>query len=155
MVQHWNRWLFASVSRHFSDHRQTLPIFIEGQHRDTRNERDFMELRMDGPQYTELTKGNWHLYLEVNVLVQSIMDDVNYHRVERGIGIAVQAFTDILVYKYGNQVEDTGDFLGCLKLIQDVRSRERIQVYRFGQIEEGVKLEQASIEGHYEMNLDE
>ena len=155
MVQHWNRWFFASISKHFDTNKQGLPLFIEGQHRNTRDEKDFLELRIDGPRYTELTLGHWYIYLEVNVLVQSVMDDINYHKIERDIGVAVQAMTDIFVYKYGNQPEDTEEFIGCLKLIQDIRNRERIQVFRFGQIEVGTKLQQAAVEGHYHMYLDE
>ena len=155
MVQHWNRWLFASISKHFNDRGQGLTLYIEGQHRDTRELKDFLELRIDGPRMTELTRGNWYVVMEVNILVQSVMDDTNYHRIERDIGVAVQAMTDILIYKYGDQAEDTGEFIGCLKLIQDLRAREKIQVFRFGQVEVGLKLEQAAVEAHYHMNLDE
>lgn len=155
MTQHWPRWIFASISKHFDDRKQGLPLFIEGQNRNTRDTKDFFELRVDGPRLTELTKGSWHIYIEVNILVQSAMDDLDYHRIHRNVGIAVEAMTNLLIFKYGSKVEDDQSFLGCLKLIQDTRSRERIQVFNFGQIDVDTRLMQSAVEGHYEMNLEE
>ena len=152
--QQWPRWIFASVSRHFADRRGGLTLFIEGQPRDTRDEKDFLELRQDGPYITEVSKGYYRLYIEINVLVQSSMDAEDYHRIHDDVGIAAAAFTNgISVFKFGDRVGDDDSFVGCLILIGDPRGKERIQISHFGQIEPKLSLMQATVEGHYEMKL--
>jgi len=153
--KNWPRWIFASVSKHFDANKDTLPLFIEGQYRNTRSEKDFLELRVDGPYFTEFSKGYWRAFIEINVLVQSAMDDSNFHRIHEDVGIAAAAFSTIHVYKYGNGVDDDGTLLGCLKLVADHRGKERIQINHFGQIGPSEGLMQACVEGHYEMFLDE
>ena len=149
----WSRWIFASISKHFDDCKGDLDLYIEGQYRDLKPAKDFIELRVDGPFITELTKGEYKLRFEVNVMVQSRMDDINYHRIYTDVGKVSSIFLPMQVYKYGTGSEDTGESFGCLKLLQSTRTRERIQVNHFGQIEPEVPLVQASVEGHYEITL--
>jgi hypothetical protein len=151
--KNWPRWLFASVSEHFENNKGALTLFIEGQHRKTRDLKDFAELRVDGPYLTEVCKGVWRIFIEVNVLVQSAMDDANFHRIHTNVGIIVAAFTSIPVYKYGTGVDDDESLLGCLTIVSDARGKERIQVSHFGKIDAATPLEQATVEGHYEMFL--
>ena len=48
--KHWARWIFASVCKHFDfDASDNITTYIEGQKRNTRDESEFFELRMDGP----------------------------------------------------------------------------------------------------------
>ena len=147
----WPRWCFASVSEHFSKNTGSLPLYIEGQQRDTRGEKDFIELRMDGPQFTELSKGYWRIYGEVNILVSSVMDETNYHRIHENVGIVAAAFTDIVIFKYGIYTGDDQTVFGCWKLIQDMAKRQRIDIFHFGQVDVKSEMVQASVEGHYEM----
>jgi hypothetical protein len=148
----WARWCFASVSEHFTKNVQTLPLFIEGQQRDTRGEKDFLELRMDGPQFTELSKGYWRIYGEVNILVSSVMDVTNYHRIHQSVGIVAAAFTDIVIFKYGNYPGDDNTVFGCWKLIQDKAKRQRVDIFHFGRVDVKSQIVQATVEGHYEMH---
>lgn len=152
--KNWPRWVFASVSKHIDDRKDGLTLFIEGQHRDTEGLVDFLELRVDGPNFTEVSRGCFHFFVEVNILVQSAMDDSNFHRIHTDVGIAAAALTSsIPVFKYGTGVDDDQSLLGCLRLIQDKRGREKVQVSHFGQIDPVTKLMQATVEGHYEMLL--
>lgn len=153
MNEHWSRWIFTSISKHFNDRKRDLTMFIEGQWRKTRGLKDFIELRVDGPRITEVSKGYWKIYCEVNMAIQSTMDDKDNHRIEKSIGIVVMAFSDIYVYRLGDGPQDDGSLLGCLKLIQDIPTRERLQVYRLGQVDNVDKLMQAVVEGHYKMEL--
>ena len=148
--QHWPRWVFASISKHFSDNRQGLPLFIEGQQRDTRSLKDFIELRLDGPQFTEISRNYWRIYFEVNILVQSTMDDKNYHRIHQNVGIVAAAFTGIVLYKYGNGSSDDQKAWACANLIQDTAKRQHLDIFHFGQIDKQLQLMQATVEGHYE-----
>ena len=154
----WPRWIFATVSRHFAAAAATagLPLFIEGQHRNTRKLKDFFELRMDGPTLREVSKGCWVLRIEINILVQSTMDDSNYHRIHQNVGIAIAAFEKaISVFKLGKNTPTPDDqsFLGCLTLLQNAETRDFIEINHFGQIDIKTKLIQASVEGHYAMLL--
>ena len=153
-VQYWPRWIAASINKHFDARKGSLPLFVEGMHRETRDEKDFLELRQDGPYLTELSKGVWRVYMEVNILIQSAMDDSNMYRIYQDVGIVVQACTDIPIYKYGSDpLIDDGSLLGCLKVVADHRGKERIQVNHFGKINPSVPLIQATVEVHYGMKL--
>ena len=151
--EHWARWIFASISDHFNTRRGTMDMFIEGQHRDTRTKKDFFELRMDGPYYTEISKQNFKIYIEINALLQSSADDNNYHRIWTNLGLVGTMFTDIPIYKYGSGIDDDQSYLGCLKLIQNARGRDNIQSSYFGRIEPSTPIYQATVEGHYDMTL--
>ena len=156
--QEMTRWVFASVSKHVNDFvasaLPTTPLFIEGQHRDTSKKPDFLELRMDGPYYTELSRDYHDVYIEINILVQSGQNDRNYHRIYDSVGISVKSLEGpISVFRFGSGVNDDNSFVGCLLLEQTLKGRERIQVNHFGQIEPKASLFQSTVEAHYRMKL--
>ena len=149
----WSRWAFASVSNHFFNEidKSRLPLFVEGQKRNTDTLKTFAEIRMDGPWYTEVSRGCWKIYGEVNILVQATLDERDTHLIHRSVGLVTAAFTDISVFRFGDEPGDDDTFVWCWKLLQDSRDRERIQVANFGVIEPNTKLTQAVVEGHYEV----
>jgi hypothetical protein len=152
----WDRWVFASICQHFDNRRGTIPMYVEGTHRDTETIKDFFELRVDGPWITEESKNCWKLYTEINILCQSAKDFKDFHRLRKMTGIVSQACTDYIeVFKFGKDVWDDQSLVGCLKRMDTGygKSQERIQITHFGQIEPRVELEQASVEAHYEMIL--
>ena len=142
------------MSKHFEDALSPdIPvIFIEGQHRETRDAEELIEIRMDGPDYTEFSKGVYEARIEVNTLISSAMDDTNYHRFHQNCGVVAAAYTTIKIFRYGVlDAEDDGTILGCMKLLQG--DRESIQTNNFGQIDVKTHLLQGTIEGHYVMEL--
>jgi len=144
------------VSKHFFDAAaaESIPLFIEGQHRNTRLLKDFFEMRTDGPTLREVSKGCYILGLEINILVQSAMNDTNYHTIHQNVGVAAAAFEKgIPVYKKGSGPDDDQSFVGCLQLLQSRESRDYVEINHFGQIDTKTNLMQASVEGHYEMTL--
>ena len=150
----WPRWIFASICKHFDDCRGDYDLFIEGQFRDAgAPDKDFLELRVDGPYITEINKNYYKLYVEVNVLIQSQMDNTNYHRIYDDMGKVASMFTTVNLYKYGTGSEDTQEHFGCLLLLQDTQNRNRIQINNFGQVDPKTRLTQATVEGHYEITL--
>jgi len=154
--QNWNRWIFASISQHFVDGvGSELPLYIEAQLRGdmVRTTPDFAELRVDGPYVTEVSKNYWRHYLEVNVLIRTSIGS-NYHQIHTYTGLICSIFTDISLYKYGNTINDDDSIFGCLGLLQDSRGRDRIQVSHYGQIEPDLREVQATVEGHYEVFLE-
>lgn len=155
--KNWSRWVHASIGDHFATHfsAESVPLFIEGQHRDTNTEQHWAELRIDGPRLTEISKGCWLFRVEVNILLSSMMDDSNYHTIQQNVGIAHAGFTSINVYRYGlGGGENDDSFLGCLQLIQNKFSRDYLETNQFGQIDVKTNVLQATVEGHYKMLLD-
>jgi len=152
--KNWSRWIFASVSMHFDAQRQDIPLHIEGQPRDIKQDQTgWFELRLDGPYYTESSRKLWDIYVEVNVLILAAMLDTDTHRIRRLAGIVESAFTNISVFRYGDGIEDDKSYLGCLRLLQD--NNNRVKTNHFGQVEPNLNQEQASVEGHYTMTLNE
>ena len=151
----WARWIKASVSKHFHDAiGEDTSIFIENQHRDTEELKDFLELRVDGPRLQEVSKDWWKLRVEINVFCQSVMNETDYHVIDDLVGLAQSAFTNqITVYRFGNREGDDNSFLGCLILQQNAEARDFLEANRFGQIDIRTKLLQSAVEGHYVMDL--
>ena len=150
------RWIVASVSQHFEDRRQGIFMFIEGQLRRTSDLKDFIELRIDGPHYTELSKGFWRVYIEINVLIQSAQDKIDRYRIYKSAGVVASAFEQtISIFKFGDEVGDDDSLVGCLKLLGDKEARERVQISHFGQIEPETGIFQSTVEAHYVVELHE
>lgn len=145
MRQHWPRWFFASVSKHFDALRQGLPMYVEGTDRDTATLRDFIEFRMDGPRIRE-RGGVTRVDVIVNILVQSTMDSRDDHRILKSEGIVLAAFTPTInVFRYGDGSDDDQSLLLCLKERDDID----VRINRFGIVDETVRKMQSTIEGHY------
>lgn len=148
----WERWIFASISKHFDDRRQGVMLLIEGQKQNTPSPQDIFELRVDGPDFTEQSRDEWYISIEVGVLVSATNDNKDYHRIHKLCGIITQAFTDIPVYRFGDGPDDDGSLLGCLVLQQD-GSRNAIQVTPFGKRDVATPIMQSSVEGKFAMTL--
>lgn len=118
--------------------------------RRTSDLKDFFELRVDGPYYTELSKGFWRVYIEINVLIQSAQDKIDRFRIYKTAGVVAAAFERIIsIFKYGDEVGDDDSLVGCLKLLGDKEARERIQISHFGQVEPQTGISQSTVEAHY------
>ena len=156
LSKHLTRWIMASVAEHFDARRQGLTMFVEGQLRETKTLKDFIELRVDGPYLTELSNDYWEVFIEINILVQSAQDQINYHRIYASVGIVTAAFEHIIqIFRIGKELADDGTLVGCMKLKGDKDARERIQTNHFGQVEPETGIFQSSVEGHYVMELHE
>lgn len=151
MNDNWPRWIFASVSKHFETALSSFKMFIEGEERDKWEKSDFIELRVDGPYFREI-QSSWIAKIEINILLQVVMvNDV--HLIHRNTGLIASAFTPIVVYKYGDGVDDDDSQIGCLKLVQNIRANELLVISHFGKIKPDLPLLQASVEGHFEIDL--
>lgn len=148
----WARWILASASKHFMQlaAANNLHIFIEGTNRQTDNVPTHFELRIDGPQATELSKGYWQLDAEINLLYKvSLSDDT--HASAKVAGILQSGMTDLCIYRYGDGPADDDTFLGTLSLRQDARNPVRLN--NFGQIAPELRISQGTVEGSYRMHL--
>jgi len=153
MNEHWTRWIFASVTKYIKEHL-TTPSIIEGQHKGSElDEVDRVEIRLDGPIYSNPSHGWWKAYIEVNLLIQSVINDTDFHCQERIIGECCSALAAMIpIYKYGGGDDDDDSLLGCMKLVSN-RKDEDLIVSRFGQLKPSIKLNQAMVECHYDMEF--
>ena len=153
--EHWPRWVFASITKHFVDHFDAAAkvSFVEGDKRNTALEKKFYEVRMDGPRSRQLSKGYWELFVPVNILIQTTMtNDTHLHR--KQIGVAFSGFADtISILKLGNGPDDDGSFLTCFSL--EGNKADPVKINDFGQVDTTVRLQQATVEGHYIGNITE
>jgi hypothetical protein len=171
MNKHWPRWIVSSVAQHFAarddivlisnenDITRTLadgnlPLFVEGQNRRSREIERLLELRIDGPSFVQQTKDKWQGIVIVNALIQIGQPTSDLWTLQRAQGIVATAFTDILIYKYGPDTVDTGDLLGCLKLIQNDLKGDLIEINNFGPMTNDAELQQSAIEGKYKIDLE-
>lgn len=128
-------------------------MYLEGDERTLQEETEFYELRIDGPFITQPHKNFWYCDVEINVLVQSHMNMSELYRLQEAVSPIVKAFTNaICVYKYGEGALDDGTLFGTLRLRPELD--ETIDVNYYGIIKEDTRLTQATIEGHYRMEID-
>lgn len=143
----WSRWVFASVTYFFDQRKQSRMMFIEGQERQTQDQQDYFELRLDGPDFLELSRSYFQVTIFVNILTVTVRDPTDFHKHERDLGIGTAAFeTNIPVYKFG---DDSTALLGCLVLQREV------DVQRFGQQDPNVQVLESTIQGTYRMHIEE
>jgi len=152
----WNKWIVASTIKHFKAIIDAVSIdnFIEGTSTRDLTTAEYVEIRVDGPYADERSKNDYILRIEVNLLVQTIINPKkNIYRHAEVQGICMGAFTTIPVYKLGNEVADDKSQIGCLELNTD-EPRDHVMSHNFGQIEIDIKLQQATVEGHYKIELE-
>lgn len=154
--KNWPRWIFASIADHFKTVAEdnTIPFLIEGIEDRTSEkirQADHAELRINGPVTKELSKDYFQLNLNVNIILQSFMDEHNAYTIVQNAGVFFAAMGPIGVYKYGNGPDDDGSFLGCLILRDDLA--EPRFVSHFGQLKEDVRLRESMVGGKYKICL--
>ncbi len=147
------RWINASINDHFATVlTPNIFVFVEGDTRKTREESDFVEVRVDGPLIKEASHGFFYITCEVNCLVNSVVNDNNLYGLDINIGLVEVAFTRALpIYRYGDGVDDDQSLLGCLKLIDD--RRNSLDVFKLGRMLIEAPIMRATVEGHYKMDL--
>ena len=147
MNQDLPRWVYASVSKHFQVCETVdFPMIVEGQNRDHVAQKDFYELRIDGPTEYRLSNNVNEYYVNIDILLQSRVDDSNYHRLAQNVGIVAATFTPIEVFKYGKNPTDTGDLVLCLNC-------DSVRITYLGQVKVGIEVQQAIVEGTYKVTI--
>lgn len=150
----WPRWIYASVNKHFDDRKGTLPLYIEGKHRATTKPKKYLELRMDGPTWIQPSNGYFKGSVQVNTLLTVALDDKDYHDPYRVAGLVQAMYTPTIdVFKFGDGVDDDQSHLGCLVLQQNSEKRDFLELNWFGIIDTDDPLVQATVEGHYRIEL--
>ena len=148
----WVRWCYASINKHFEDRKSEYDLYLEGDVRTQQDDKEFAELRIDGPFITIPQKYFYFLDVEVNVLCQTHMDPRRFYQGQVIVGTFARAFENtICVYKLGDSTFDDGSLLGSFHLQRDLK--ENIAINYYGIIRDDVRLTQTTIEAHYRLEL--
>lgn len=152
MDPNWSRWIFASITTFFDSKKGNFPLYVEGSDKlGRREEKDYGELRLNGPFATELSMNFWELLFDVNVIISSMKDSTDIHRIYRSIGTVTQMFEkQIQIFRLGNGPRDDQSFLECALLEMEGRSGG-VLINHFGQFDPSLPVLQASLEGTYKL----
>lgn len=151
------RWIWASVSKSFDDRKGSMLMFFEGDDRNTAKDKDFTEFRMDGPR-SRNPSHNYSIHdIFVNILITSTMDSRTTHRYWSLLGQVAALFIPcIKVMKYGEGPDDDPTVqIGILQLKADGVRGQQLTTATFGQVDPTVRVQQATIEGQYTMEISE
>lgn len=146
----WNRWILASAFTHFTD-LVGENLILDGSDRDGLDKDPlFAEFRLDGPRILQLAANYYRLWFAINIVVTSAIDPVDLTKKHDLIGDIVNAFTlEMAINKYGTGGDDDQSLLECATLSNDFP----VRVNQLGQIDKTLRIEQATIEGHYLLYL--
>lgn len=148
MIPDLNVLIVSSVALHFMSTIKDLETYLEGDpHRPS--SRSYAEIRYDGPIVQQLTGTHSQVNFEVNVLVTTVMEPQNgdLYAHARNVDKARNAFVDIPILR-------GGVVLDCANLKQDHSGKDFVEVRQFGQVEPSILIEQATIEGHYTVEME-
>ena len=148
------RWTYASAAKHFTAvaARKGIPLYVEGDNRNTHDLPEYVEFRMDGPFVEIPAKGERYEFYDINVLA-SITQGRNLYRSQEVIGALASGMTLVIpVYKLGDESQDDGSKIGCLKLRRELD--QNVEINQFGIIRPDVNIIQHTVEGHYRMVLE-
>lgn len=142
------QWVFLSIAKYFTG--ALTGAYVEGTEKVT-DKADSIEIRIDGPDIREVSKGVYKVECEVNLLISTQMNAGSQLRHLKSVGKVVEAFKDIALYRYGDESEDTGYRLGVLCLKPLDNNSDKIQVANMGRIDPALSLVQTTVEGHYKI----
>lgn len=147
------RWSHASVKDFIKRVFSGMPILVEGEDDRNSDKPFYCELRIDGPIMTEHgTKGEWLGQVQVNILITVKKDEKYVHILQDKIGLAVKVLNNCIPVKRIGSLETTIDD-GSLVTVLQLDPDTTIDVSNFGQVDPSTRVQQASVEAHYRMQL--
>tara|TARA_Y100000034_G_C6826551_1_gene372698 strand:- start:11 stop:472 length:462 start_codon:yes stop_codon:yes gene_type:complete len=149
-LEKFPKWLLLSVMKHFTDNIDSgLHVFIEGTERNTKLQGDWAEIRINGPDIGEVSKGCNSAECVIDILVASHIDYSNPILQVTNVGKVSKWFTDITLYEYGD-----GDAkIGCLKIEPTDNPTQRTKITNLGQIDPNLDLLQSTVVGNYKIMI--
>lgn len=149
------KWVRASTIKYFTDIASvnSIPMFVESvdERSDSTMRTNHTELRLQGPFIKHPSKDSWKVALIVNILFSRFMEMTgDAYKINEWAGIFMSAMdTPINVYKYGEESEDTGDFIGCLRV--KTGRNDDVGFYDFGTALNDTRVHQAELDATFEM----
>lgn len=155
----WARWMFSSIAYVMKTlaTSNSIPVIVEGMDEETdefTQATDRLEIRISGPYTRSLSGGEYHIFMDVNVLFTSRFDGAgkNRHTILKNVGLYQEAMDQVInVYRYGSEVGDDDSFLGCLTPRKG--KNDTVRVMHFGKIDPTDKIRQSMVDTRYEMYL--
>ncbi len=155
----WARWMFSSIAFTLKTlaTSNSIPAVVEGMDEETdefTQATDRLEIRISGPYTRPLSGGEYHIFMDVNVLFTSRFDGAgkNRHTILKNVGLYQEAMDQVInVYRYGSEVGDDDSFLGCLTSRRG--KNDTVRVMHFGKIDPTDKIRQSMVDARYEMYL--
>lgn len=142
MNVNWPRWIKASVADYFSSLLGNERLIIDGEKRPLDPKASIFELRFDGPDIQQNTRGEYNLGYTVNLLIRSSENEDDVYKLDYLKGIGANCFqTSIPIHKYGKQSSDDQSHIGCITL------KTNIDVRDFGYTHETIY--HVCIQGYY------
>jgi hypothetical protein len=123
-------------------------MFIEGTKRFTDEDEKYIEVRVDDPDFQEVSKNYFRIDVHVNILWSFNQDNEDFHEPQRMVGVFAYAMNDICIYRYGNGIVDDSSLVGTLQLKQGPTANT------LGQVRSDARLMQGTIDGTYRMYID-
>jgi hypothetical protein len=157
MNEKTTQWIHTALFKHFEQKLKVeadLPFIIEGVDRRVGHseEQDLIELRVDGPVYTQHGRSSFTAEVFVNVLVKVLMSETDAYKMLRYLGTVVASFVDTPVRQWDVNGQP---LIGCLMLQKSGRGSDRVRVNNYGQIDPAVRLQQGVVEGTYKIELED
>ena len=159
----WQKWICLSIQNHFAQsahvidwqtylnnpdlYQDKVPLWVENPNYDKSSVDNSLEIRIGGPDFTQLSNKMWKARVTVNALLETEMDMNNLMFQQEFLGKIQEAFSTISLRMYGPYVTDTQQFFGCLNLYGD------IQTVDFSQEHAEEKRQIAYIEAQYRTDL--
>lgn len=140
----------ASIREFVKQRNKSVPLFFEGDDRETSKLSEYFEVRFDGPyDLQEGTASETTLYIEVNILVCNKRTESKVFRHQEMVGIAQQMLNSCI------ELRDLGFTDSTDQLIGQYQLKSTIQVSNFGKIDDNVDVFQSTVEAHYCVHLTE
>ena len=126
MNERLSRWIAASIIKHFATlFDGILQFYTEDGDNDPEPDKEWIELRIIGPEYSEGSKGCWEILVEIDLLANLQIKAENILRIHEICGLAEANCSCIPIYKYG----DSGDYFFNLTLDSQVDKNIRKLYY--------------------------
>lgn len=150
MRKHWNRWVYNSIAKHFATMATTndLYLYLAGRSDETDKHEEFIELKISGPQVTEVSKNYFKLDVIIDIIYSVHLVPEDGYRAQKVAGLIEEAVTDICIYKYGNGSDDDDSLLGTMQL-----QRQPVESNCFGQVRPDTRLIQGVVSGALQMTI--
>jgi hypothetical protein len=153
VLEHIPRWTHASIKDYIKKNLTGMPLFVEGEDDRNPDHPFFGEIRIDGPILQPYgTKGEWYGEVEININLTVKKDEKYVHVIQDKMGLAVKVLANCIPIRRIGSTDtavDTGVFVAHLQMLPD----DNIEVNNFGQVDPTLRIQQASVEAHYRMQL--
>lgn len=143
MNENWPLWIFASIAKYFDDNI-SIHLFVDGDKRNTQDQKEWIELYVDGPDIQKMQGGKYKVDVTIHAMVCVIPSDSRYRRHEL-VGDVQTLFVTIPL----KQTDETQ--FGCLYLTREGRPVTVLPIPP----SEGSEIHMTQITGHYETWLED